>query len=100
MNFKSFSDFYPYYLKQHSNLVCRRLHFVGTCGVISLLLIFFFTGNPFLLVLLPIFGFGLAWTGHLMFEKNTPATLKHPFWSLIGEFRMFWDILVGRVKAF
>ena len=100
MNFKSFSDFYPYYLKQHSNLVCRRLHFVGTCGVISLLLIFFFTGNPFLLVLLPIFGFGLAWTGHLMFEKNTPAALKHPFWSLIGEFRMFWDILVGRVKAF
>jgi hypothetical protein len=100
MNFKSFSDFYPYYLKQHSNLVCRRLHFVGTCGVISLLLLFFFTGNPFLLALLPIIGFGLAWTGHLMFEKNPPATLKHPFWSLMGEFRMFWDILVGRVKAF
>lgn len=100
MEFKSFSDFYPYYLKEHSNLTCRKLHFVGTCGVIALLMLFFFTGNPMILIALPIVGYGFAWVGHLGFEKNRPATFKHPFYSLLGDFRMFWDILTGRVTAF
>jgi hypothetical protein len=64
------------------------------------MLLFFFTGSPSLLIFLPIFGYGFAWTGHFVFEKNRPATFKHPFYSLIGDFRMFWDILVGKVKAF
>lgn len=100
MDFKTFSDFYPYYLREHSNVTCRRLHFIGTCGVISLLLLFFFTGNPLVLVFLPLVGYGFAWVGHLGFEKNKPATFKYPFFSLLGDFRMFWDILAGRVKAF
>ena len=100
MEFKTFADFYPFYLREHSNIMCRKLHFVGTCGVIALLILFFFTGSPLLLLLLPIVGYGFAWTGHFIFEKNRPATFKHPFFSLLGDFRMFWDILVGRVKAF
>ncbi len=100
MEFKSFSDFYPYYLREHSNITCRRLHFVGTCGVIALLLLFFFTGNLMILAVLPFVGYGFAWVGHLGFEKNRPATFKHPFYSLMGDFRMFWDILTGRVTAF
>lgn len=81
-------------------MMCRKLHFVGTCGVISLLLLFFFTGNLLVLAMLPIFGYGFSWTGHLVFEKNRPATFKHPFYSLMGDFKMFWEILSGRVKAF
>lgn len=100
MEFKTFADFYPFYLREHSNITCRRLHFVGTCGVISLLILFFFTGNLTVLALIPIFGYGFAWVGHFGFEKNRPATFKNPFYSLLGDFRMFWDILVGRVKAF
>lgn len=100
MEFKTFSDFYPYYLKEHSNMVCRKLHFIGTCGVISLLLLFFFTGNLLVLAALPFIGYGFAWVGHFIFEKNRPATFKHPFYSLIGDFRMFWDILTGRLAAF
>ncbi len=100
MEFKSFADFYPYYLREHTNLMCRRLHFVGTSAVISLLLLFFFTGNPMILILLPVLGYGFAWAGHLLFEKNRPATFKHPFYSLLGDFRMFWDILSGKVTAF
>jgi hypothetical protein len=100
MQFKTFSDFYPYYLQEHSNITCRKLHFIGTCGVISLLLLFFFTGNLMLLAALPFIGYGFAWVGHFVFEKNRPATFKHPFYSLIGDFRMFWDILTGRLAAF
>lgn len=100
MEFKSFSDFYPFYLKEHSNITCRRLHFVGTCGVIALLLLFFFTGNLMILAVIPVVGYGFAWVGHIGFEKNRPATFKHPFYSLLGDFRMFWDILTGRVAAF
>ncbi len=100
MEFKSFTDFYPFYLREHANLMCRRLHFIGTAAVISLLLLFFFTGNPTLLILLPFVGYGFAWIGHFGFEKNRPATFKHPLYSLLGDFKMFWDILSGKVVAF
>ncbi len=100
MEFKSFADFYPYYLQEHTNLMCRRLHFVGTCAVISLLILFFFTGNLSVLIFLPVIGYGFAWIGHFVFEKNRPATFKHPLYSLMGDFRMFWDILSGKVAAF
>jgi hypothetical protein len=53
-----------------------------------------------LLAFLPVVGYGFAWAGHFIFEKNRPATFKHPFYSLAGDFRMFWDILTGKVKAF
>lgn len=100
MEYKTFSDFYPFYLREHANLTCRKLHFIGTCGVIALLLLFFFTGNLLILAALPVIGYGFAWAGHFLFEKNRPATFKHPFYSLLGDFRMFWDILTGKVSAF
>jgi hypothetical protein len=100
MDFKSFSEFYPYYLREHSDLMCRKLHFLGTCGVIALMILFFFTGNLFVLLFMPLMGYGLAWTGHFVFEKNRPATFKHPFYSLMGDFKMFWEILIGKLKAF
>lgn len=100
MEYKTFSDFYPFYLREHANMTCRKLHFIGTCGVIALLLLFFFTGNLMILAALPVIGYGFAWAGHFLFEKNRPATFKHPFYSLLGDFRMFWDILTGKVSAF
>ena len=100
MDFKSFAEFYPYYLREHSNLMCRKLHFLGTCGVIALMILFFFTGNLAILLFIPVMGYGLAWTGHFVFEKNRPATFKHPFYSLMGDFKMFWEILIGKLKAF
>ncbi len=100
MEYKTFSEFYPFYLREHANMTCRKLHFIGTCGVIALLILFFFTGNLLILALLPVIGYGFAWAGHFLFEKNRPATFKYPFFSLLGDFRMFWDILTGKVSAF
>jgi hypothetical protein len=100
MEFKSFTEFYPYYMREHSNLVCRKLHFIGTCGVIALALLFFFTGIISVLFFIPFMGYGFAWTGHFFFEKNRPATFKYPFYSLLADFKMFWEILTGKVRAF
>ena len=95
--FDSFRDFYPFYLGEHSNRTCRRLHFVGTALVIGTL-IYAFASRAFGIVwLVPIFGYGFAWVGHYVFEKNRPATFRHPLYSLIGDFAMFRDMLTGKI---
>lgn len=96
--FRNFKEFYPFYLTQHSKLNCRRLHFAGTLLVIITLLLAVGTGRWRLLWLLPIFGYGFAWLGHLLFEKNRPATFTHPLYSLLGDFLMFAQILTGRLR--
>lgn len=96
--FRSFAEFYPYYLGEHSNPTCRRLHFVGTSLVIALLAYTFASGKWLLLLAVPLAGYGFAWVGHFFFEKNRPATFTYPLYSLIGDFAMFRDILRGKVS--
>jgi hypothetical protein len=45
VKFASFREFYPFYLGEHANVVCRRLHFVGSCGVLGLVGVAIVTGN-------------------------------------------------------
>jgi Predicted membrane protein len=54
--------------------------------------------NAWLLLLAPIAGYGFAWVGHFVFEKNRPATFQHPWYSLLGDFALFRDVLIGRIK--
>ncbi|UZE95019.1 DUF962 domain-containing protein [Alkalimarinus alittae] len=96
--FKTFADFYPFYLSEHSNQTCRRLHFVGSSLVISVLLYALISERFALLFLLPVIGYGFAWIGHFVFEKNRPATFQHPLYSLAGDWVMFKDMLVGKIK--
>lgn len=96
--FRSFAEFYPYYLGEHANPTCRRLHFVGTSLVIALLAYTLASGQWLLLLGVPLLGYGFAWVGHFFFEKNKPATFSHPLYSLIGDFAMFRDILLGRIS--
>lgn len=96
--YENFAAFYPYYLSQHSDRNCRRLHFVGTGCVIALAALAVATLNPWLLLLLPVVGYGCAWIGHFAFEKNKPAAFGHPWWSLRGDFLMFWQVLSGRIR--
>ncbi|WP_339799566.1 Mpo1-like protein [uncultured Marinobacter sp.] len=98
--YKSFSEFYPYYLDEHRNLNCRRLHFVGSLIVLVILAAVLVTQAWIWLLLVPLVGYGFAWVGHFMFEKNRPATFKHPLYSLMGDWVMFRDILTGRVSIF
>ncbi|WP_068859863.1 DUF962 domain-containing protein [Perlucidibaca aquatica] len=96
--FTSFREFYPYYLQEHSNRTCRRLHFVGTTLVISIVVTAVTTGQYAWLWAIPVAGYGFAWLGHYGFEKNRPATFKHPFYSLLGDFAMYRDICLGRIS--
>ena len=96
--FKSFEAFYPYYLAEHSDVNCRRVHFIGTALIILLFFWVIATQKWIFLLLTPLIGYGFAWFGHFKFEKNRPATFKHPIYSLIGDWVMFFDILRGRVS--
>lgn len=96
--FRSFADFYPFYLSEHRHPVCRRLHFIGTVLVIASLLAAAFSGEAAWLIGVPLAGYGFAWVGHFFFEHNRPATFSHPWYSLAGDFVMFRDILVGRIR--
>lgn len=95
--FDSFADFYPYYLQEHSDPTCRRLHFIGTTLVIALLVTVAVSGRLALLWLLPVVGYGFAWIGHFFYEKNRPATFRHPWYSLLGDFVMYRDMLTRRI---
>ena len=96
--FTSFAEFYPYYLQEHSNDVCRRLHYVGSLLVLSILGYALFTQQWLWLLAMPLAGYGFAWVGHFVFEKNRPATFKYPLWSLMGDWVMLKDAFTGRIR--
>jgi hypothetical protein len=94
--FASFREFYPYYLQQHANRVSRRLHVAGTLLALLCAALALVTGAwPWLLVA-PLAGYLPAWAGHFLFERNSPATFRHPLYSLCGDFRMLAETLSGR----
>jgi hypothetical protein len=95
--YRTFKEFYPFYLQEHSNSTCRRLHFAGSTIVLLLVALVIVTGELALLWLLPLVGYGFAWVGHFFFEHNRPATFKYPLFSLLGDWVMFRDMLTGRV---
>ena len=96
--FSSFREFYPFYLQEHAHRTSRRLHFIGSCGVLVLLATALLTADARWLIAAPVCGYAFAWIGHFVFEKNRPATFRHPIYSLMGDWVMFRDILVGRIR--
>ena len=94
--FQSFAAFYPHYIHEHSNRTCRRIHVVGSALVLVVLVLAIATLNPWWLLAMPLVGYGFAWVGHFFFEKNRPATFKYPLWSLMGDWRMFWETVSGK----
>lgn len=96
--FTTFKAFYPYYLNEHRNITCRRLHIIGSSLVLIVLVTALLQKNYMLLWLLPVIGYGFAWVGHFFFEKNKPATFKYPLYSFMGDWVMFWQTLTGKIK--
>jgi hypothetical protein len=94
---ESFEEFWPYYVAQHRHPVNRRLHFVGTTLVLICLGLAVLR-SPVWLLVMPLAGYGFAWIGHFVFERNKPATFTHPLWSLRGDFRMYRLLWLGRMS--
>jgi hypothetical protein len=97
--FQSFEAFWPYYLGEHRDPLNRRMHFVGTACALATVATAVTTLNPVLLLFAPLFGYGFAWVGHFVVEKNRPATFTYPLWSLRGDFRMFFLTCTGGLAA-
>jgi len=97
-SFTSFAAFYPFYLSQHSDRTCRRLHFVGTTLGLLALLHAFSTLNFWWLLAGLVAGYAFAWVGHFFFEKNRPATFTHPLYSFMGDWVMWKEILTGKIR--
>lgn len=138
--FGTFEEFYPFYLSQHQDTVCRRLHFVGTSIFFLLVLFepfsapsltlagmtgyvaFFATRHvahglfematafgTFLYFMQRLTGsftkglimlavpYAFAWVGHFMFEHNRPATFIYPIYSLMGDFRLWYEIFTRKI---
>lgn len=97
MPYASFHEFYPFYLSQHRDRTCRRLHFVGSAGALAIVAAAVSLGRPWWALAALGFGYGCAWIGHAFFEHNRPATFQHPLYSFAGDWVMFRDMLTGRI---
>jgi hypothetical protein len=95
---QSFAEFYPFYLSEHSHRTCRRLHFLGSTLSLICLAMLAVTGKPPYLLYGLLCGYGCAWIGHFVFEKNKPASFKRPLYSFMGDWVMYGDMWRGRVS--
>ena len=96
--YANFREFYPFYLREHADRTCRRLHFVGSSLVLLVLIAALATQSWWWLLALPLIGYGFAWIGHFFFEHNRPATFTHPFYSFAGDWVMWAQMLTGRIR--
>jgi len=93
----SFAEFYPFYLSEHNNRTCRRLHFVGSSLGLVCVGTALATGNAWWVLVGLLCGYAFAWVGHFGFEKNKPASFKRPLYSFMGDWVMYKDIWTGRI---
>jgi len=93
----TFEEFWPYYVGEHQNRLCRGLHYVGTTLVFANLGMLAATLNPWHLLGGLVSGYGFAWIGHFFVEHNRPATFTYPRWSLMADFKMYFLMLTGRM---
>lgn len=95
---KTFEEFWPFYVSEHSDPLNRKLHFVGTALAICNLGAFLVTRRKRFLALAPLAGYLFAWIGHFQIEKNRPATFSYPGKSLLADFKMFGLMLCGKMN--
>ena len=95
--YNSYSEFWPFYLREHGKPATRALHYAGTSLVVLLLIAAVLLRQWWLLIVLPVAGYAFAWVAHFFVEKNRPATFTYPAWSLRADFHMWWLWLTGRL---
>ena len=94
---RTFAEFWPFYVREHSRRGTRALHLAGTLTGTALLVGLAATGRWRWLPVALVPGYAAAWVGHFFVEHNRPATFKHPLWSLGGDYKMVALMLAGRM---
>jgi hypothetical protein len=97
--FKSFSEFWPYYLNEHGRPATRLLHYLGSLTGIAVIVALVAMGKWWLFPLAFVPGYAMAWIGHFFVEKNRPATFTYPLWSFMGDWKMLALMLAGKLKG-
>lgn len=96
---KSFDEFWPYYVAEHSQKGTRALHYAGTLTGLACIGLLAARGKWKWLPLALIPGYAAAWAGHFLIEKNRPATFKYPLWSFLADQKMLALMLAGKIDA-
>jgi hypothetical protein len=96
--YQTFDDFWPHYLREHSKRSTRAYHYIGTSLVVGLAAAAVAKRKPWLVAALPVAGYGFAWAGHALAERNRPATFTYPSWSLRADFKMWALGMTGQLK--
>jgi hypothetical protein len=97
--FQTYAQFWPFYLGEHAKPSTRAVHYVGSIASVAALLLALITRDWWLLLAVPLLGYGPAWFGHFFIEKNRPATFTYPGWSFISDFRMCALMWMGRLGS-
>jgi hypothetical protein len=95
---KSFEEFWPFYVAEHSQPRTRALHFAGTATALLCVAALAARGKWKWLPAALVPGYAAAWAGHFLVEKNRPATFKYPLWSFIADQKMFGLMLTGKME--
>ena len=98
--YTNYNDFFPFYLREHRKQSTRVFHYFGTIAYQILFWTLIATQNFLFIPLILLAGYGPAWVSHFFIEKNKPATFKYPFYSFIGDYKMYFEILQGKHKIF
>src|SRR4030095_841398 len=94
---KNYSEFWDFYVSEHSRPLTRVLHLAGTTLCVALLVCFIARGQWYFFPAFFIVGYAFAWFAHFVVEKNKPASFRYPLWSFISDFKMMWYMITGRM---
>jgi hypothetical protein len=70
--YRSFAEFWPFYVAEHSRPGTRLLHLIGTTAGVALVIYFIATGRWWLFPLALVPGYGCAWLAHFLIERTNP----------------------------
>lgn len=93
----NFEEFWPMYVRAHSDAATRMMHCVGTLLGWGILVAAIVTRHWWWIALALVVPYTLAWISHFFIEHNKPATFEHPLWSWWADQRMVGMMLVGKM---